>query len=232
MRLELLLVDNDIVHKLAQLDLLNETHSLLESNYGELAVLATLRYKFCNKHPAKRARAEQKFGNGAIDNIQVFLDSNVNEIDVVVKDEKLLKAMSSNSRGLDIGEMQLLQTLLESRDDLMLTGDKKFLKSLSLNDDIALYLPSLVELFICFEQIIIFIINELGFTLVKDKYLNALNSGLQIDSTLRCCFEGRDKAQEKIVLDNLNTYISYLDKETCNLLSTNQRWRVINKNKI
>lgn len=220
-----LLVDNDIVHKLAQLDLLGLATPLLINEYRTLLVLNTLRFKFCPHHPVKRAKLVKKYSVEVIDRIQTFIDTQVTEIDCEVTNNILLEAIiSSEDDGLDIGEMQLLQTLIDSGDSSILTGDKRFLRALAKEKCMAVYSEKIERSFVCFEQIIIFLINKLGFELVKSRYISSLGSGLTVDTTLRMCFEGKELAQADRVLENLGTNVGYIRSNTESLLSPSEMW--------
>lgn len=223
-----LLIDNDIVHKLAQLDLLRIAKVLLEEKYGELQILNTLRFKFCPKTTAKRLKVEKRYSVEVIDRIQDFIDSDINltEIDCEVTDSTLIEAMYSNDDGLDIGEMQLLQALIDSDESCMFTGDKRFLRALANSPEISdAHIPKLGESFVCFEQIICYLINEMGFEVVKQHYIEAKQTELSLDATLRVCFGGvGTDAQESTVQDNLQHHVDTLRAETSTLLSISDDW--------
>ncbi|MFK5969894.1 MAG: hypothetical protein QM487_07215 [Candidatus Marithrix sp.] len=103
-----LLIDNDIVDKLATLDLLQETGELLRTKFGKLFILDTLKYKLCPKKLSKR----KKLNPIVITRIEVFIEKDIAKISIEVKDEDLINAMASTN-GLDAGEMQLLQVLFD-----------------------------------------------------------------------------------------------------------------------
>lgn len=198
-----LLIDNDIVHKLAQLDLLHEASTLLKERYGELEVLNTLRFKFCPEKTNKRAKQEQRHTPEVINRIQNFIDTAVTELDSEITDSYLLEAMATSDDGLDAGEMQLLQSMIDRDESTMFTGDKRFLQALAKDENLSVHMEKLEEAFVCFEQIVIFLIKQFSFAYVKGKFLLALSSGLKIDSTLRMCFEGLEQAEESRVFENL-----------------------------
>ncbi|MUK63240.1 hypothetical protein GNP81_10365 [Aliivibrio fischeri] len=219
-----LLIDNDIVYKLAQLDLLNNATSLLNDRYGDLEVLNTLRFKFCPVQASKRVRQERKHTAEVINRIEHFIDTAVTEIDCEITDSALLEAMAVSDGGLDVGEMQLLQTMIERDESSMFTGDKRFLKALAQDENVSVHSEKLTESFVCFEQIMIFLIKEFGFDYVKDKFVSALDSGLKVDSTLSMCFQGRELAEESRVFENLELNVASLRRGTLSLLSTLTAW--------
>ncbi|ELB2787681.1 TPA: hypothetical protein NKR24_000898 [Vibrio parahaemolyticus] len=221
-----LLIDNDIVHKLAQLDLLEQAKPLLQQKYGELQVLNTLRFKYCPPVQARRNRVVRRFTQEVVDRVQAFIDSEVVEIDCTVTDSALIDAMDQSDDGLDIGEMQLLQALIDADEACMFTGDKRFLKALVSSQGITQsHTDKLEQSFVCFEQVMTFLIKKIGFEVVKQKYIEAKQSGLELDSALRVCFGGSGtQAQETVVQNNLVSHVQTLREDTERLLSTSEDW--------
>jgi|GEM_PF-302973 len=224
-----LLIDNDVVHKLAQLDLLNPSITILEREFGELCVLKTLKYKFCPSvdNEAKRRRAVSIYGVEIVRRIEMFLEDVCCRVDKEVSDSVFIDILTENDNAFDAGEMQLLQELVDAEDDLMFTGDKKFLKALAKEERLQSKLPIIEKRFVCFEQILCLLIKELGFDPIKNKFLLLLSSGKKCDITLKMCFEGHDEAKHDRVIDNLYTHIKYLREETGNLLLDEQQWQTV-----
>lgn len=224
-----LLIDNDIIHKLAQLDLLNVAAPFLIEKYESLVVLNTLRYKFCPPNIQKRTKVETRYTAPVIGRIEEFINGdNVNELDCEITDAVLIEAMSNSDGGLDAGEMQLLQALIDNDGSIMFTGDKRFLKAIGASDEILVYSDKLNQSFVCFEQIIIFLVKSIGFDAVKEKFLLALGAGLKVDTTLNMCFEGQQAAIEERVMANLDTFVGYLKAEgvVLTLISDSQEWMI------
>lgn len=219
-----LLIDNDIVHKLAQLDLLNEATPLLLEKYGELQILNTMRYKFCPSAQGKRNRLANRYTADVLDRIEFFIENHATEIDCEITDDALIEAMSVSEDGLDIGEMQLLQALLDGGEAFMFTGDKRFLNALALDEHLEVHRSNLEESFVCFEQIIIFLINKIGFEEVKRKYLASLDLGLTVDGTLRLCFSGGTNTDMERTVENLEVNVLQLKQTTIHLLSNSNEW--------
>ena len=216
-----LLVDNDIVEKLAQLDLHQEAKALLTSKFGQIVILDTLKFKLCPKNPSKR----KKRNATVMARIEDFISEVVIEISSTIDDPDLINALSNNSEGLDAGEMQLLQALLKNDGKLMFTGDKRFLKALANIETLKDKLAKVNGSFICFEQLPYFLITELGFEQVKEKFIQALNSEIKVDTTLKFCFEGREQAIKERVIENLATHIRYVHNDSDRLLSTYGEWQ-------
>jgi hypothetical protein len=214
-----LLLDNDVVDKLAQLDLLQETKTLLISKFGQLVILDTLKYKLCPRKESKR----KKRNAIVMSRIENFIKEDIIEINCVIKDEDLINALTINPNKLD-EEMQLLQALFECENELLFTGDKEFLRAISKFDFLDGKLKQISGSVICFEQIIYFLIKSLGFEQVKEKYIQALEAGIRVDSALRVCFEGRHLAVEERVIELLIMYISEIRNESGQLLSVSEEW--------
>ncbi|MCE7604510.1 hypothetical protein [Vibrio fluvialis] len=219
-----LLIDNDIVHKLAQLDLLEDATPLLRERYGNLEVLNTLRFKFCPAKASKREKQDRKHTPEVTSRIQNFIDTEATEVDCEITDVALLEAMAMSDDGLDVGEMQLLQSMIGRDESIMFTGDKRFLKALAQDENISMHMEKLEEAFVCFEQIMIFLIKEFSFEYVKQKFLLALSLGLKVDSTLRMCFEGLELANESRVFENLQLNVASLRRDTQSYLSNLTAW--------
>lgn len=224
-----LLIDNDIIHKLAQLNLLDLAAPILLEKYDSLVVLNTLRYKFCPSNIAKRTRVETRYTTLVIDRIEAFINNdNVIELDCEITDFALIEAMSNSDGGLDAGEMQLLQALIDGNGSIMFTGDKRFLKAIGKSEEIIAHAAILNQSFVCFEQIIIFLIKQFGFNAIKEKFLLALETGLNVDTSLSMCFEGKQNAIEERVMTNLNTFVGYLKPAgaALTLISDSPEWMI------
>ncbi|MCI5162765.1 MAG: hypothetical protein D3917_12260 [Candidatus Electrothrix sp. AX5] len=208
------MIDNDVVHKLCQLDLQNEAIPLLKDAYGSLLVLDTLKFKFIPPRPAKRKRIEQRYTSLVISRIENFIsNSDVEEFSAQVNDSVLLAILCESDNDLDPGEMQLLQGVIDYPDSFMITGDKRFLRALSLNRKIDFHIEKIKRSFICFEQLIVILIKNKGFDYVKEKFLKAIRENIKVDTTLKHCFEGQELAMEKRVVDNLFLHIKHIEKE-------------------
>lgn len=213
-----LLLDNDVVDKLAQLDLLQEAKTLLISEFGKLIILDTLKYKLCPKKESKR----KKRNVIVMSRIEDFIKEDIIEISCPVEDSDLVNALAIND--LDTGEMQLLQALFKPDNELLFTSDKKFLRALSNVEVLEKKLAQVNGSLICFEQIIYFLIKELGFEQIKSKFIQALEAKIEVDKALKCCFEGREQAIEDRVIENLRSYIDSIRTESGQLLSVSEKW--------
>ncbi|WP_341502793.1 hypothetical protein [Gallaecimonas sp. GXIMD4217] len=210
-----LLLDNDIVYKLAQMDMLDGAVEALQEGHGAIYVLNTLRYQVNRKRMLKR------LGEEAVQRVLAFVDS-VSKCEVPASDELLLA--TEGVKGLDPGELQLLQALIDApTKSLMLTGDKNFLRALASSQVAELNTERLRERFICFEQIVMLLIDTYGFERVRGAAAYALNqTDGKWDGTMHICFSGRENSQEANVRQGLNSNIRALIAETGSILWTHE----------
>lgn len=203
------LLDNDVVLKLAQLGLLTEGCSLLSQEYGQLIVLDTLYYQLNGK------KMREKYGDEIIDLIKALINTGMlNIFDRKITDSKLIELQNTHD-DLDEGEMRLLQGLIDDQ-DLLFSGDKRFIKEISKTSIIKD--KNLANRFVCIEQIICFLINRLGIELVDEKATSAFSIA-EIDKALRNCI-GSGRSIEHVYFSTL----SYINELPSNLLSNTQNW--------
>ncbi|MBN6684220.1 hypothetical protein [Escherichia coli] len=183
------LLDNDVVLKLAQLDLLADGCKLLTSKYGQLYVLDTLFYQLRGKSALRRYGAE------ALERVQQCLsDRAFLPFEELITDQRLIE-LQNNFENLDEGEMRLLQGLINNH-DLLLSGDKRFLKAIAETGFIEE--ASLNNRFVCLEQVVCFLINELSLDHVNAKASIAFQGECRVDSALRTCI-GYGRTHEHVM---------------------------------
>lgn len=206
------LLDNDVVLKLAQLDLLAEGCKLLTRNYGQLFVLDTLVYQLKGKAAVRR------YGTEAIERVNHCLaHGNFSLFVEVITDPRLI-TLQNDFDNLDEGEMRLVQGLLNHH-DLLLTGDKRFLKAIA--DTGFIENAALNNRFVCLEQIICFLINELSLDHVNDKATKAFQGEYRVDSALRTCI-GHGRTHDHV----FEGFLNQLRELPEILLSIEQHWQL------
>ena len=206
------LLDNDVVLKLAQLDLLAEGCKLLTRNYGQLFVLDTLVYQLKGKAAVRRYGAE------AIERVSLCLEQGNFSLFVEVITDPRLITLQNDFDNLDEGEMRLVQGLLNHH-DLLLTGDKRFLKAIA--DTGFVENAALNNRFVCLEQIICFLINELSLDHVNDKATKAFQGEYRVDSALRTCI-GHGRTHDHV----FEGFLNQLRELPEILLSIEQHWQL------
>lgn len=206
------LLDNDVVLKLAQLDLLADGCKLLTRNYGQLYVLDTLVYQLKGKAALRR------YGTEAIERVKhCIAQGDFLLFEELITDSRLIDLQNSFDN-LDEGEMRLVQGLLNDH-ELLLSGDKRFLKAISETGFIEE--ASLNNRFVCLEQVICFLINELSLDHINDKASIAFQGEFRVDSALRTCI-GRGRTHEHVV-EGIYSQLKELPQI---LLSVEQHWQL------
>lgn len=188
----IVLADNDVLHKLALCDLLNELLTYLKVPPNQVKVLSTAKYvvgRLLKTNPAALA---------------IFKNFLVQAQDIPeVQDVVLLQAIEE----LDVGERQMLAYLVEeSAVTGFVTGDKRALKQMaSYAEEIVVIDDRLnaVTVF-SFESILIGLIDLYGFAHVNAK----ASLGVQFDGLLKLTFG--PKRNEEHALEALNSYLNEL----------------------
>jgi hypothetical protein len=203
-------VDNDIIVKLAALDLFDDALKALGVTYGEVFVLSTAKYKLgVAKNPAK---AKARYGEVVFERIAVFVNQ-VQEVETApsVEDQTLL----ADIPGIDPGEAILISAASQIPASLLATGDKRALGALVAAPKCAPVIARLEGRFICLEQIVLRTITLLGFQVVLDRVL----PGIECDNALRAVFGSGRLAQEPGVRAALKSYVDDLRGKSGALLT-------------
>ena len=67
---------------------------------------------------------------------------------------------------------------------------------------------------------------ELGFELIKNKFINAVEEKIKVDGTLKLCFGSQyHQANEQQVIENINCNIETIHRNSSKLLSTDKKWQ-------
>lgn len=208
------LLDNDVVLKLAQLDLLDDGCRILTRQYGQLYVLDTLVYQLTGRAATKRYGAEAitRVAN-CIERRDFLL------FEELITDSRLV-TLQNDFDNLDEGEMRLVQGLLNNH-DLLLSGDKRFLKAIAETGFIEV--ADLNNRFVCLEQVICFLINELTLEHVNDKATIAFQGEFRVDSALRTCI-GSGRSLEHV----FESIFQQLKELPHALLSIEKHWQLPN----
>jgi len=206
------LLDNDVVLKLAQLDLLSEGCKLLTRNFGQLFVLDTIVYQLRGKAAIRR------YGTEAIERVNDCLGQGVFSLfGEIITDPRLI-SLQNDFDNLDEGEMRLVQGLLNHH-DLLLSGDKRFLKAIAETGFIEE--AALHNRFVCLEQVICFLINELTLEHVNEKATIAFQGEFRVDSALRTCI-GHGRSHDHVI----EGFLNQLRELPAVLLSIEQHWQL------
>nr|WP_241199788.1 hypothetical protein [Erwinia billingiae] len=198
---------------MSQLDLLADGCRLLTQKYGQLYVLDTLIYQLKGKAALRRYGAE------AIERVEQCLSQSVFlPFKEIITDSRLIDLQNSHDH-LDEGEMRLLQGMLNHQ-DILLSGDKRFLKAIA--DTGFIEEAALNNRFVCLEQMICLLINELSLDYVNGKASIAFQGDFRVDSALRTCI-GNGRTHEHA----LEGFIHQLRELPEVLLSIEQHWKLV-----
>lgn len=166
----IVLADNDIILKLAQCDLLDDLPELLGQDWHEIFVTPTAKYQLLLPRSPKKAL--NKCGNEeTLARLTAFLNST--QIVPEVQDKALL-AKLDNIEGIDDGEKLLFAAIVELDNPLLITGDRRALRTLLKNKD---HLPTVFSALqnsvVTFETALLLAMRKLGFAVVKSKLLGS-----------------------------------------------------------
>jgi len=204
------LSDNDLILKLAVCDLLDETLTVLGARRDEVFVLPSAKHVLLRpiKSPDK---AKARLGEAIYDRLRVFLDS-VQVVSVVPSPAE--QQTFDDIVGIDSGEAVLFSASAHYAEFLLATSDKNSLRALSASavcQSICLRLAGRV---ICFEQVVLRLLDHFGFDSMRDKIVPAR----QCNTALRAVFGSGLDATEDNVRAGLASYIMDLRNQTGALL--------------
>jgi hypothetical protein len=194
-------VDNDIIVKLAALDLFDDALKALGVTYGEVFVLSTAKFKLGVAKNSAKAKA--RYGELVFDRIAAFVNQ-VQQVESAPSVEE--QALLADVPGIDPGEAILISAASQNPTSLLATGDKRALSALVAAPKCSPVVVRLDGRFICLEQIVLRTINSLGFQVVLDRVL----PGIECDSALRAVFGSGRLAQEPGVRAALKSYVDDL----------------------
>ena len=207
--------DNDAILKLVACSLFSEAISSLGVSEANLRVLESAEYVFRkNKKVGKTHPLENIEKATSIvkrcRKIQVFAPTQALE-EILLKEREQLQAIE----GIDPGEQTLILATRFEESFYVSTGDKRWTTAL-------INAPQLVEIkkrlmgrVICFEQLILKLIDTQGFEEVLTKVLPAT----YCDTALKAAFGSREKCTQENVKLALQAYIEDLRKNTNGLLA-------------
>jgi hypothetical protein len=202
-------VDNDIIVKLAALDLCDEAFRALGLRDGDIQVLPTAKFRL---YVAKnREKGILRWGAETHGRIRAFL-SQVGETPGSPDrdDEQSL----ANILGVDAGEAILFSAASRIPDSRMVTGDKRSIAALASEPKCKELVQKLAGRVVCLEQVVRDTIDKLGFATV----LPRVTPGIHQDNTLGIVFSSGILTPETHVRDGLQSYIEDLRKDSGGML--------------
>lgn len=205
-----LFVDNDVIKKLAALDLLDAAIEALGFRVEETFVLPTAKYKF---HAGDSKKGQKKWGERTHPRIVNFL-GRARPIEDQF-DQSLHDALAS-VENIDDGEAVLLSATVSNEGALLTTGDKRCVLALATADGCRETAKKLEGRIICVEQVMLRVILHVGFDEVLEKAVPGL-SELQ-DTALRVAFGSGPQTKREIAEEALSRYIAELREKAAGLL--------------
>ena len=207
----ILLIDNDIILKLASCDLLAEAAEVFGITLFDFYVLPSARFKLLN--PKKPNRAKVKLQQVEYARLEQFFKvaKNIN----LVPNPEVFAALTGHD-GIDEGESLLFSALGQLTDSLLATGDKRSLIELQNTSGVPLTAlrNQVRQRTFCFEQIVMRIIQNVDFNTCLSKIVPARNC----DTALRFIFSKEYSTTQNESLEGLTSYINDLRMQTGDLL--------------
>jgi hypothetical protein len=203
------LADNDIIEKLAVCDLLDDALVAFAASRRDVFVLNTLKFRIGGRSQTK---AENRLGTAAVARLLEFL-AGVQEIrEFSTDDVKLLDDVV----GIDPGETILLAATAIHSDYLLLTGDKRCLRTLATVPECESIARRIQGRVVCFEQTILRLIARFGF----DHVLRKVVGEYYRDTALRAAFGSGIQSTQSNSVACLQSYIDELRRLPFDLLAT------------
>lgn len=201
--MSLLLVDNDILIKLAHWDLLEALPPAFGCSWSDVARLRSIRFR--------ASRADKKLfatpASGAT--LASFLDQSQ---DIPEPDLVVIEALAGVEH-LDIGEVELIAACARYSDALLLTGDKRCLLALS-QPQFSNVVVRVAGRIHCLEQCLDRISRHLG----AEETIARMGPHKDIDTAVRAIL-GSNGCTEATLGEGLASYIKALRHQTGDLLA-------------
>ena len=197
-------LDNDIILKLSAFNLLDAAIAALKISPENLRVLDTAQHVF-----KRNRKVSQKYSEVTRERAIDFVKS-CQTVKPVDSPEFIVLGQM-----LDVGEATLVAATREVSPFIFMTGDKRCLRDLATKAELTEVAERLRGRVICLEQVILLLIRQQGFEIIKQYILPMLDC----DTSLKACFGSGEKAIERNVIEALEGYITDLEKSSIGLLA-------------
>lgn len=208
---KLCFVDNDIITKLVAFQLFEEAIAVLQVIKTDLRVLPTAKFVFQAKRKQQVHYPDEVWA-AVIDLVttcSTLAEPSFEQTEASLEETRQLEHFKDE---IQAGEAALIVATRLEPDFLLFSGDKKCMKALATIPK-PIY-QRLCGRVVCLEQMILKLIQKLGFEAVRDRILPMVN----FDKTLKICFGYSTPAPKETVLVGLNSYISEIYACAPNLL--------------
>jgi hypothetical protein len=197
----IVLTDNDILLKLAQCDLFDEFLAVLDVTVSDIRILGTARFSIT------APRHRNRIGEINFARMQSFLNQ-IADIDTDPDPVAIAALTEQADKNIDAGEAVLFAVSLHLPDSVIVTGDKKSLTGLAeaaASDPVCEQLyQSLTGRLICFELLLIRILDRFGFDAIRQKLIH----GRKCDSGLTIWLGSGLNASESSFREGLVSYLN------------------------
>lgn len=210
-------IDNDIIKKLATFQLFNHTIDLFDSNYNQVNILETAKYKFEADWKKFEAGRSRKLEDNIINYKEILrLTQTLPNISQASINQELFGKLSS-IENIDQGDAILAShTINIIQKDIsaqIFTGDKRFMRALA-TVDLPIIRESLENRVWCLEQLILKNVEVYGFETIRELVVPVR----ECDTAIMTVFGSGLKSNEENSCATLKSYIEELRKQTGNLL--------------
>ena len=202
----IVIADNDVLLKLARCDLFDEFMQTFEVSHEDIYILNTAKPVLSQEEAQPDRRRQLPAPHGLLNAVQI--------IGIAPDaDEQVALAEQQN---IDTGEAVLFSVTHQVKNSLLTTGDKRSLTSLAKAEDAVCrrLCKKLANKVVCFEQILLKILDAYDFDAVCDKLIN----GRECDKVLAIVIGSGLDAQEANVREGLTSYLNDLRNQTGSLL--------------
>ncbi len=221
MMADLVLLDNDVVLKTACFSLEQEMLEALSPSGASPSMLGVGRYVVTNKidRSSRIQSAETaKAALGAILKQISFLEPDESELAIAADFEAEARRINLE---LDGGESQLLAILINRSGKLMVTGDKRAIRAISVVGD-----GKVTECIGCFEQLIAHLVLNYWIPSTRDRVCAEPN----VDRAISICFScTSDETEPPLILNALTSYIESLRKEAPKVLVPGEDFSILHR---
>ncbi|MGE6323214.1 hypothetical protein ACQKEF_23645 [Pseudomonas oryzihabitans] len=198
----IILVDNDVLLKLARYDLLDAYRDLVASEFRnyQFYVLSTAKFKLMPRNDRLKY-----CGNGVVaDRLEYFIAS-ASVVNEALVDLDILEVLNAIP-GIDTGEALLISAVIRSESAFLMSGDKKAVAALS-HDDVLPYTAALDCKIYIMEEVVRGLIS-LNFKVVQI----SIRSSPSVDSAMSNVFGRAHPTDQDGVKAGLASYIQHAQR--------------------
>jgi hypothetical protein len=206
-------VDNDILLKLIAFNLFESAIDSLNLTQDDLRVLRTAKHVFRRKRSQNKIYSNEIWSKAIEITEQCQLIENPKSSDEAIATLLEEQQLDPFRDQLHPGETQLILATRNQPDFLLLSGDKKCLTALP-KIPTHIY-QRLCGRVICVEQLVLRMIEILGFEAVCDR----IQPNAQYDKTIQICFGYSQNSPENQVREALQSYINDIHRLAPGLLA-------------